>query len=69
MPFKVPVCGVIIENYKNIVITLNEFVCQSIEFLPWEFGILCEEDMTWWYIESLILQWNSIYNVAYLPMH
>ncbi len=49
--------------------TLNEFVCRSIEFLTWEFGILCEEYLTQWYVESLILPRNSVYDTAYLPMH
>ena len=34
-------------------IRLNEFACRSIEFHMWEFGILCEEYLTWRYVGSL----------------
>jgi hypothetical protein len=52
-----------------IVTALIEFVCQSIGFLTGEFGIIYEECLTRRYIESLILQRNSVYDVAYLLTH
>ncbi len=48
---------------------LMKLVCRSVEFLTWEFSILCEEHLTRWYVESLILCRNSVYDVANLPMH
>jgi hypothetical protein len=58
----------IIENCKRKMTTFTEFVCRSVEFRTWEFGIVCEEYLTRQYVESLILQRISVYDVAYHPM-
>jgi hypothetical protein len=52
-----------------LLLRSNEFACRSVEFRMYEFGILRKEHLTWRYVESLILQRNSVHEVAYLPTH
>ena len=41
-----------------LLLHLNEFACRSVEFHMWEFGILCEEDLTRRYVGSFDSTWE-----------